>query len=178
MAVEDEETSVSSALKSSRDVTRASARESDETSVQERGPLSSVQPPPLAMFRFTRPVLSAVAKRSTGITGLNVHPNPLPELKKTYEATLQTLSAIPQASVYRQGAESLTLHKLKIIEKANGDVSAAEKELDEGQIEESLDIAQDELSLANKMLEWKAYVLLVWLCVSVTFISREIDGSP
>ena len=62
-----------------------------------------------------------------------------------------------------------TLHKLKIIENANGDVSAVEKELD---------IVQDELSLANKMLEWKAYVLLVWLCVSVTFISHEIDGSP
>lgn len=110
------------------------------------------------MFRFTRPLLTAVTKRSTGITGLRVHPNPLPELKKTYETTLQTLSAIPQASVYRQGAESLTLHKLKIIERANGDVQAAERELDEGQIEESLDIAQDELSLANKMLEWKAYV--------------------
>ncbi|RPD82592.1 NADH2 dehydrogenase [Lentinus tigrinus ALCF2SS1-7] len=109
------------------------------------------------MFRFTRPLFTAVTKRSTGIVGLKVHHDPLPELKKTYEATLQTLSAIPQTSVYRQGTEALTLHKLKVLERANGDIAAVEKELDEGQIEESLDIAQDELGVANKMLEWKAW---------------------
>ncbi|KAI0735208.1 NADH2 dehydrogenase [Earliella scabrosa] len=109
------------------------------------------------MFRLTRPLFNAVTKRSTGLTGLKVHHDPIPELRKTYEATLQTLSAIPQTSVYRQGTEALTLHKLKILERANGDIAAAEKELDEGQIEESLDIAQDELNLANKMLEWKAW---------------------
>ncbi|KAI0662787.1 NADH2 dehydrogenase [Cubamyces menziesii] len=109
------------------------------------------------MFRFTRPLLNAARKPSTGITGLKVHRDPVPELKKTYEATLQTLSAIPQSSVYRQGTEALTLHKLKVLEKANGNVAAIEKELDEGQIEESLDIAQDELSLAQKMLQWKAW---------------------
>ncbi|KAI1797843.1 NADH2 dehydrogenase [Ganoderma leucocontextum] len=109
------------------------------------------------MFRFTRPLFNAVTKRSTGITGLKVHHDPLPELRKTYEATLQTLSAIPPSSVYRQGTEALTQHKLKVLERANGDVAAVEKELDEGQIEESLDIAQDELSLTNKMLEWKGW---------------------
>lgn len=108
------------------------------------------------MFRFTRPLFTAVTKRTTGITGLKVHHDPLPELKKTYEATLRTLSSIPQSSVYRQGTEALTLHKLKVIEGAKGDVAAVEKELDEGHIEESLSIAEDELSLANKMLEWKA----------------------
>ncbi|EJF66661.1 NADH2 dehydrogenase [Dichomitus squalens] len=109
------------------------------------------------MLRFTRPLLSAFTKNSTGITGLRVHHDPLPELKKTYEATLQTLSAIPSSSVYRQGTEALTQHKLKVLERANGDVTAVEKELDEGQIEELLDVAQDELSLANKILEWKAW---------------------
>ena len=116
------------------------------------------------MFRLTRPLLTAVTKRSTGIVGLKVHHDPLPELKKTYEATLQTLSAIPQTSVYRQGTEALTLHKLKVLERANGDVSVVETELDEGHIEESLDIAQDELSVANKMLEWKAYVHILSSC--------------
>ena len=116
------------------------------------------------MFRLTRPLFTAVTKRSTGIVGLKVHHDPLPELKKTYEATLQTLSAIPQTSVYRQGTEALTLHKLKVLERANGDVSVVETELDEGHIEESLDIAQDELSVANKMLEWKAYVHILFSC--------------
>ncbi|KAI0669938.1 NADH2 dehydrogenase [Trametes maxima] len=109
------------------------------------------------MFRLTRPLFYAARKTTTGITGLKVHHDPIPALKQTYDSTLQILSAIPQSSVYRQGAEALTLHKLKALEKANGDIAAAEKELDEGQIEESLEIAQDELSLANKMLQWKAW---------------------
>lgn len=49
-------------------------------------------------------------------------------------------------------------HKLNIVQTANGDISAVEKALNEGQIEESLDIAADELSLVGKMAEWKACV--------------------
>lgn len=109
------------------------------------------------MFRLTRPLYQAL-KRSTGVTGLAVHPNPLPELIKTYESTISILSSIPQTSVYRQGTEALTRHKLNIVQAVNGDIVEAEKKLNEGQIEESLDIASDELQLAQKMLEWKAYV--------------------
>ncbi|KAF9455837.1 Ndufa5, NADH-ubiquinone oxidoreductase subunit [Collybia nuda] len=108
------------------------------------------------MFRVTRP-LSQVFKRTTGITGLAVHPNPLPELTKTYESTLAQLSSIPQTSVYRQSVEALTQRKLKIVEGANGDIASVEKQLDEGQIEESLDLASDELKLVAKVVEWKAW---------------------
>ncbi|GLB36189.1 putative ETC complex I subunit conserved region [Lyophyllum shimeji] len=108
------------------------------------------------MLRVTRP-LAQVLKRTTGITGLAVHPNPLPELTKTYESTLAVLSSIPPSSVYRQGVEALTLRKLKIVQGANGNIAAVEKQLEEGQIEESLDIASDELKLAAKMVEWKAW---------------------
>lgn len=109
------------------------------------------------MFRLTRPLLQQVLKKTTGITGLAVHPNPLPELVRTYESTLSVLSTIPQTSVYRQSAEALTKHKLDIVKGANGDVASVERRLDEGQIEESLDIAQDELRVAENMLEWKAW---------------------
>ena len=108
------------------------------------------------MFRFSRPLLNAVTKRSTGITGLNVHPNPLPKLVETYKSTLSVLSTIPQTSVYRQGAEAVTRHRLGVVEKANGSISAVESELKDGQIEQSIDIAEDELSLAKNMVEWKA----------------------
>ncbi|KAJ8522573.1 hypothetical protein ONZ45_g915 [Pleurotus djamor] len=108
------------------------------------------------MFRASRPLLQ-VLKRTTGITGLDVHPNPLPQLAKTYESTLNILATIPQTSVYRQGVEALTQRKLKIVQDAQGDISAVEAQLDEGQIEESLDIASDELKLAAKMVEWKAW---------------------
>ena len=50
----------------------------------------------------------------------------------------------------------MTRNKLKIVQEANGDVAAVEKKLDEGLIEQALDVAQDELSLVSKMIEWKA----------------------
>lgn len=118
--------------------------------------LDSVDSTTTTMFRLTRPLASSL-KRTTGITGLLVHPNPLPELTKTYESTLTVLASIPQTSVYRQGAEALTRHKLKIVQESNGDIGAVEKQLNEGQIEESLDIAGDELQLAGKMVKWKAW---------------------
>lgn len=109
------------------------------------------------MLRLTRP-LYQVLKKSTGLVGVPVHPNPLPELTKTYESTLVALQGVPKTSVYRQAVESLVKHKLKIIQSANGDILAVEKELNEGQIEESLDIASQELNLVGKMAEWQAYV--------------------
>ena len=107
------------------------------------------------MFRLSRPLFQ-VLKKTTGITGLAVHPNPLPELSKTYESILTLLASIPSTSVYRQGVEALTQRKLKIVQGANGDIAAVEKQLAEGQIEEALNIASDELKLAAKMVEWKA----------------------
>ncbi|KAF9499714.1 Ndufa5, NADH-ubiquinone oxidoreductase subunit [Pleurotus eryngii] len=108
------------------------------------------------MLRASRPLFQ-VLKRTTGITGLNVHPDPLPQLAKTYESTLSVLAAIPPTSVYRQGVEALTQRKLKIVQDAQGDIAAVEKQLDEGQIEESLDIASDEFKLAAQMVDWKAW---------------------
>ena len=109
------------------------------------------------MFRLTRPLLNvARLKTTTGITGLKVHPDPLPALTEAYEHTLSALKFIPETSVYRQGVEALTNNKLRILKEAEGSVEKAEKELGEGQIEESLDIAQDELALVSKMIEWKA----------------------
>jgi len=107
------------------------------------------------MFRFTRPLYQAV-KKTTGITGVKVHPDPLPELIKTYQSTLTTLSTLPPTAVYRQSTEALTRHKLNIVKAANGNIAEAEKQLNEGQIEDSLEIAAGELSLASALLKWKA----------------------
>ncbi|TFK57251.1 hypothetical protein OE88DRAFT_1650894 [Heliocybe sulcata] len=109
------------------------------------------------MFRLTRPLFQQVLKSTTGITGLHVHSNPLPELVKTYENTLSLLSRVPETAVYRQGAEALTSRKLKIVQGVDGNIEEAEKQLDEGHIEEVLEVAKDEESLATKMLEWKPW---------------------
>jgi len=85
-----------------------------------------------------------------------VHPDPLPALRKTYESTLSLLSHIPASSVYRQSVEAITQHRLDTIAAAKGDATFVENELNQGQIEEVLDAASDELGLVGKMIEWKA----------------------
>lgn len=107
------------------------------------------------MLRLTRPLFQAL-RSTTGLTGLAVHPDPLPALASTYQSTLAQLSHIPETSVYRQATEALIQNKLDILKAANADIAAAEKGLNEGIIEESLLIAVDELKLAAQMVDWKA----------------------
>jgi len=100
---------------------------------------------------------AAVLKTTTGIYGIPVHPDPLPALRRTYESTLSILARMPPQAVYRQGAEALVKHRLNLIERSKGDPGEVERALGEGQIEEVLMSASDELTLAGKMLEWKAW---------------------
>jgi len=107
------------------------------------------------MFRLTRPLLQAI--RSTGITGLAVHQDPIPALTSAYTKTLELLKTLPESSVYRQATEALTQRKLDTIGAANGDAAKAEKDLDEGKIEQAVVQAERELKLVYKMMEWKAW---------------------
>ncbi|KAI0732359.1 NADH2 dehydrogenase [Fomitopsis betulina] len=113
------------------------------------------------MFRLTRPLFNQLRKTTTGITGLEVHHDPVPHLIQTYKSTLEKLSVIPETSVYRQGVEAFTKHKLNIVQAANGDIAEVEKQLDEGHIEDSLDVAKDELNLVGQIVEWKAWEPLI-----------------
>ena len=56
------------------------------------------------------------AGNPTGLTGLFTHPAPRSTLIYLYSSTLDKLKAFPESSVYRQSAESLTRHRLKIVE--------------------------------------------------------------
>jgi NADH dehydrogenase (ubiquinone) 1 alpha subcomplex subunit 5 len=104
-------------------------------------------------------------KLTTGLTGLPVHPNPLPALLETYKATLSSLSSqIPRGVVYRQSAEAITQHRLQVVQKHAGAdanqggenaIQAIEKELNLGIIEEVVKMAEDEQSLVAKMAQWK-----------------------
>jgi len=124
-----------------------------------------------AMFA-TRRVLQAVVasvparqKTTTGLTGIKVHPDPLPALRDTYSAILQLVRSVPHSALYRQSLEALLTHKLAIVQSAlekDGPTEAAvtrvEKEIGDGQqIEEVIIAAEDELSLTEKMLEWKPW---------------------
>lgn len=52
----------------------------------------------------------------TGLTGLFNHPAPRSTLIYLYSATLDKLKTLPASSVYRQSTESLTRHRLKIVQ--------------------------------------------------------------
>ena len=56
------------------------------------------------------------AGNPTGLTGLFTHPAPKSTLLYLYNYTLVKLNALPEHSVYRQSAEALTNHRLKIVE--------------------------------------------------------------
>ena len=56
------------------------------------------------------------AGNPTGLTGLFTHPAPRSTLLYLYSSTLDKLEALPEHSVYRQSAEALTLHRLRIAE--------------------------------------------------------------
>ncbi|KAI9497541.1 ETC complex I subunit conserved region-domain-containing protein [Zychaea mexicana] len=105
---------------------------------------------------FTRPLLQAAKKATTGLTGISVHPNPRPHLIQTYNKTLEALSRLPTHAVYRQSTESLTQHRLAVIE-ATEDVTQIEEAINNGQIEELIIQAEDELKLIGKMEEWKPW---------------------
>lgn len=84
-----------------------------------------------------------------------MHPKPLRALKAIYGETLTALSALPATSVYRQATESLTNHRLSVVEKAGEDISAVEKEL-ALIVEVALEEATAEHKLVGSMTEWKA----------------------
>ncbi|GAA5861432.1 hypothetical protein JCM1840_005367 [Sporobolomyces johnsonii] len=125
------------------------------------------------MFRATRRLLQAVpavdkaapslrSKITTGITGLAVHPDPLPALTHTYNSTLALLNQIPASAVYRQSAESITRERLAAVSLVGAhpgetEIESVERQIGAGLIEEVILQAEGELKLAAKMIEWKAW---------------------
>ena len=112
-------------------------------------------------------------KRTTNIAGLEIHPDPLPELVSTYTHTLNVLKGLPESAVFRQSSEAVTQQRLDIVKEA---MTAASREtvygseaaidrvvaaIDGGLIEEIVDQANDEFHLAAKMIDWKPYVYLL-----------------
>lgn len=127
------------------------------------------------MFRATRSLLAAATKPpvlttptartkvTTGIAGIDVHPQPLSALHKAYNSTLKMLESMPPAAVYRQSAEAITRERLAVVQRAHeqateADIEAVEREIDAGLVEELVIQAEEELKLAGKMLEYKPSV--------------------
>jgi NADH dehydrogenase (ubiquinone) 1 alpha subcomplex subunit 5 len=66
------------------------------------------------------------------------------------------LTRIPSTAVYRQATESLTQHRLNIVESTEN-IEEIETKIDVGQIEEVIIQAEEELKMVAKIEEWKAW---------------------
>lgn len=63
---------------------------------------------------------------------------------------------MPSSSIYRKATEALTKQRIAIVESTE-DVSEIEQQIGSGLAEELIHTAQDELSLAEKMIKWKPW---------------------
>ena len=91
--------------------------------------------------------MSHYTKKATQIVGLAVAKTPRETLIDLYSKTLSVLGTMPQTSLYRQQTEEITKERLDTVE----------KQINCGQIEEVIVQANDELSLAEKVNEWKPW---------------------
>ena len=73
-----------------------------------------------------------------------------------YGQTLNALSRIPKETSYRRYAEQIVRQRLQIVQ-GETSVPVIEQKVGCGQIEELIDQAERELSLASKMEEWKPW---------------------
>ena len=99
-------------------------------------------------------------KKTTGQVGLAVCETPHERLKILYTKILDVLGHIPKNAAYRKYTEQITNEKLSMV-KAEPDVKKLEERPQGGQIEEVILQAENELSLARKMIQWKPWEPLV-----------------
>nr|XP_008533065.1 PREDICTED: NADH dehydrogenase [ubiquinone] 1 alpha subcomplex subunit 5 [Equus przewalskii] len=98
--------------------------------------------------------------QTTGLVGLAVCESPHERLRILYTKILDVLEQIPKNAAYRKYTEQITNEKLGMV-KAEPDVKKLEDQLQGGQIEEVILQAENELSLARKMIQWKPWEPLV-----------------
>lgn len=79
-----------------------------------------------------------------------------PKLIELYKQTLTLATRLPSTSVYRQSLESVTSHRLSIIE-ANEDVKVIEEEIGAGELGELVLQAKKEMDLFKVMEKGKPW---------------------
>ncbi|EHB14766.1 NADH dehydrogenase [ubiquinone] 1 alpha subcomplex subunit 5, partial [Heterocephalus glaber] len=81
-------------------------------------------------------------------------------LKVLYTKILDVLGRIPKNAAYRKYTEQIVSERLAVVN-AESDVKKLEDRLQLGQIEEVILQAENELSLARRMIRWKPWEPLV-----------------
>ncbi|XP_004602105.1 NADH dehydrogenase [ubiquinone] 1 alpha subcomplex subunit 5 [Sorex araneus] len=104
--------------------------------------------------------MAGLLKKTTGLVGLAVCESPHERLRILYTKIIDVLEQMPANAAYRKYTEQITNEKLGMV-KAEPDVKKLEDKLQGGQIEEVILQAENELSLARKMMQWKPWEPLV-----------------
>ncbi|EFN76324.1 NADH dehydrogenase [ubiquinone] 1 alpha subcomplex subunit 5 [Harpegnathos saltator] len=104
--------------------------------------------------------MAGVLKKTTRLTGLAVCKTPHEDIIPIYNKLLKLLEKFPQDYTYRTETEKLVKNRLDIVQK-NTNILTIEEKIGCGQFEEILIQAKSEVSLAQKMLEWKPWEKLI-----------------
>ncbi|XP_001649896.2 NADH dehydrogenase [ubiquinone] 1 alpha subcomplex subunit 5 [Aedes aegypti] len=107
-----------------------------------------------------REAMSGAIKKATGLTGLNVAKNPHHTLTALYNKILRAVAKMPQDAAYRRYTEQIVSERAKIVA-STPTVREVEDKINCGQVEELIIQAENELTLARKMLGWKPWEPLV-----------------
>lgn len=109
------------------------------------------------LLRSTQVLIRSSTGNPTGLAGVLTHPNPRPVLIEIYKSTLNYLDdQFPAESVYKKSTSNFTKKRLEIVEE-HQEIDKIESAIGNGLIEELLIQANDELELAKKMVQWKAW---------------------
>ncbi|XP_071868558.1 NADH dehydrogenase (ubiquinone) subunit ND-13B [Bombus fervidus] len=104
--------------------------------------------------------MSGLLKKSTNLTGLAVSVNPRVELRTLYDRILRLANQMPQDYIYRKSIESLVKERTDIILQ-NESVPDIEEKINQGQVEELIIHAKNEINLMRDMLEYKPWESLM-----------------
>lgn len=97
-------------------------------------------------------------KISTGLTGLQADSNSRQNLLELYTELNHKLSVLPEDFAYRKGMLVLLNSRKNLIENEAYSDLDLEAEIGEGQLEELVEQAEDELKLVEKLVnEWKPW---------------------
>ena len=97
-----------------------------------------------------------VKKVTTNLTRLVVSRNPHHQLGVLYSKTLRALAKMPSDYAYRKHTEQIINERAALVKNVSCP-SELEKKINCGQIEEVVIQAENELSLARNILEWKSW---------------------
>ncbi|XP_038179645.1 NADH dehydrogenase [ubiquinone] 1 alpha subcomplex subunit 5-like isoform X1 [Arvicola amphibius] len=102
--------------------------------------------------------MACALKKTTGLVRLTVCDTPHERLTILYTKILDILKQFPKHAACRKYTEQITNEKLDMVK---ADVKKLENLLQDGEVEEVILQAENELSLARKMLQWKPWEPLV-----------------